>query len=134
MPVHGVDEVGKVVGRAESRRRGEVADRLVSPAPIERVLGDRHQLDVREVRVVEVHDKLVGQVAIIEKRTVLAASFPRAQVNFVDCDRLVERLALAARGEPFVVIPGKLIHVPNDRGRPGPKLRCKAVGVGFGAR
>ena len=54
VPVHGVDEVGEVVGRAESRRRGEVADRLVAPAPVERVLGDRHQLDVREVRVVEV--------------------------------------------------------------------------------
>ena len=110
MPVHGVDEVGEVVGRAEPRRRGEVADRLVTPAPVERVFGDRHQLDVREVRVVEVGDELVGQLAIIEKPiAVLAASFPRAQVNLVDRDRLVEALPLWRRGEPFVVIPGKLV-------------------------
>ena len=54
MLVHGIDEVGEVVGRTESRRRGEVADRLIAPASIKRVFGDRHQLDVREVRVVEV--------------------------------------------------------------------------------
>ena len=59
------------------------------------MLGDRHQLDVREVRVVEVSDELVGQLAIVEKRVpVFAASLPRAQVNLVDGDRLVEPLAL----------------------------------------
>ena len=132
MPVHGIDEVGEVVGRAESRRRGEVADRLVAPAPVERMFGDRHQLDVREVGVVEVSDELVGQLAIVEKRTaVLAASFPRAEVNLVDRDRLVERLPLGARGDPFVVVPGKLSDVPDDRGRLGPKLRGEAVGVGL---
>ena len=132
MPVQGVDEVGEVVGRAESRRRGEVADRLVTPAPVERVFGDRHQLDVREVGVVEVGDELVGQLAVVEKRTaVLAASFPRAQVNLVDGDRLVEALPLGRVGEPFLVVPGKLRDVPDDRGRPGPHLRGEAVGVGL---
>ena len=77
MPVQGVDEVGEVVGRAEPRRGGEVADRLITPASVERVFGDRHQLDVREMRVVEVSDELVGQLAIVEKRiAVLAAAFP----------------------------------------------------------
>ncbi len=76
MPMHGIDEVGEVVRCAESRRRGEIADRLVTPAPIERVFGDRHQFDVREVRVIQVSRKLVGKFAIIEKRTVIAASFP----------------------------------------------------------
>ena len=32
------------------------------------MLGDRHQLDVREVGVIEVHDQLVGQLAIVEER------------------------------------------------------------------
>ena len=36
VPVQRVDEVGEVVGRAEPRRRGEVADRLVAPASVER--------------------------------------------------------------------------------------------------
>ena len=98
MLVQVVDEVGEVVGRAEPRRRGEVADRLVAPAPVERVLGDRQQLDVREVGVVEVSDELVGQLAIVEERiAVLAASFPRAEVNLVDRDRLVEALPLRSR-------------------------------------
>ena len=31
------------------------------------MLGDRHQLDVREVGVLEVRDQLVGQLAIVEE-------------------------------------------------------------------
>ncbi len=132
VPVQGIDEVGEVVGRAEPRRRGEVADRLVAPAPVERMFGDRHQLDVGEVRVLEVRDKLVGQLAIVEERTaVVAASFPRAEVNLVDGDRLVEALPLGARGEPFLVVPGELGDVPDDRGGLGPQLGGEAVGVGL---
>ena len=132
MLVQRVDEVGEVVGRAESRRRGEVADRLVAPAAVERVLGDRHQLDVRELRVLEVGDQLVGQLAIVEKRiAVLAASLPRAQVNLVNRDRLVEALPLRPVGDPFVVVPGKLGDVPDDRGGLGPQLGGEAVRVGL---
>ena len=67
MAVQRVDEVGEVVGRAEPRGRCEVADRLITPAPVKRMLGDRHQLDVGEMGVVEVGDELVGQFAVAEK-------------------------------------------------------------------
>ena len=50
VPVQRVDEVGEVVGRAEPRRGREVADRLIAPLAVERMLADRHQLDVGEVQ------------------------------------------------------------------------------------
>ena len=132
MLVQGVDEVGEVVGRAEPRRRGEVADRLVAPASVERVLGDRHQLDVGEVGVLEVRDELVGELAVAEEAVaVLDLPLPRAQVNLVDRDRLVEALPLGPRGEPLLVVPGELGDVPDDRGRLGPQLRGEAVGIGL---
>ena len=95
MPVQRIDEVGEVVGRAEPRRRGEVADRLVAPASVERMLGDRQQLDVGEVGVLQVRDQLVGQLAIVEEAVALLdLSLPRAEMDLVDRDRLVEALAL----------------------------------------
>ena len=57
------------------RRRGEVADRLVAPAAVERMLGDRQQLDVREVGVLEVRDQVVGQLAIVEEAGSPASTF-----------------------------------------------------------
>ncbi len=65
--VEGVDEVGEIVRSAVAGRRGEVADGLVAPTAVERVLVDRQQLDVGEMQVLQVGDEIVGQLAIIEE-------------------------------------------------------------------
>ena len=95
------------------------------------MLGDRHQLDVGEMGVVEVGDELVGQLAIAEKALPSVAFFPRAQVYLVDGDRLVEALSLGSVGEPFLVVPLELRDVPDDGGCPGPHFGGEAVGVGL---
>ena len=41
-----IDHRHEVLGRAEPAGRGEVAGDLIAPASIERMLGDRHQLDM----------------------------------------------------------------------------------------
>ena len=103
-----VDEVGEVIGRAMPRGRGEIADRLVAPAPVERMLGDRQELDVGELGVLEVRGQLVGQLAIIEKAgRRLAASFPRAEMDLVEGDRPVECLPLGSRWPSILVVPGR---------------------------
>src|SRR5207244_7050294 len=43
-----VDQEHEVLGRAVAARRGEVAGDLVAPRLVERVLHDRHELDMRE--------------------------------------------------------------------------------------
>ncbi len=93
MTVHRVDEIGEIVRSTESPRRSEIPDWLVSPAPVEGVFGDRHQLDVSEPGVFQMINQLIGQLAITEERiAVITAAFPRTQVNLVDRDRPVERL------------------------------------------
>ena len=67
VPVQRVDEVSEIIRRAEPRGGCEIAHRLVAPAPVERMLGDRHQLDVGELRVLEVSDQLVGELAVGEE-------------------------------------------------------------------
>ena len=63
-----VDQVGEVVGRAEPRGRREVADGLIAPAPVERMLADRHQLDVGEPQAVQVLHELMGQLERIDRQ------------------------------------------------------------------
>jgi hypothetical protein len=48
--VAAVDEVAQIVGRAEAAGRREVAGGLVAPGIVERMLGDRQQLDVGEAQ------------------------------------------------------------------------------------
>ena len=49
-----IDEVHEVLRRAVARGRREIAGGLVAPGSVERMLGDRHQLDVREAHVAHV--------------------------------------------------------------------------------
>ena len=44
----GVDQRGEIGGRAEAAGRREQAGRLIAPRAVERMLGDRHELDMRE--------------------------------------------------------------------------------------
>ena len=60
-----IDEVHEVLGRAVARRGREISGGLVAPRPVERMLGDRHQLHVREAQVEHVVGELVGDVAVI---------------------------------------------------------------------
>ncbi len=72
-----VDQVPEVVGVAESGRRRVIGGDLVAPGSAERVLGHRHELDVRETAIGYVANKLIGQLTVRQARP------PRAEVYFV---------------------------------------------------
>ena len=57
-----VDEQPEAVGVAEAGVGGEVRRHVVAPRAAERVLHDRHQLDVGEAEVGEVRRQLVGEL------------------------------------------------------------------------
>ncbi len=83
-----VDKVHEIVRRAVTARRSVVADRLVAPAPRERVLGDRQQLQVRKAHVFGIRHKLMSQLAIREPAAVIVSrTAPASQVDFVARDR-----------------------------------------------
>ena len=96
----------EVVRRAVSRARREIAGRLVSPRAVERVLGHRHELDMREAHVDRVIGERTGDLAIRQQaigRCGIAP--PRAQVHFVDGHRRGERVGRAAPLHPRLVLP-----------------------------
>ena len=108
--VQPVDELPEVVGRAEARRRGEVARDLVAPRAGERMGHHRHQLDVGEPHVARVGGQLVGQLEVVQRAVALErVEPPGAEVDLVDRDRPLQRVALAAAAQPLLVLP----HVPG---------------------
>ncbi len=58
--VRAVDEAREAIGVAEARRRRVEAGRLVAPGRIERMLGDRHELDMGEAGLDDIGDQPVG--------------------------------------------------------------------------
>ena len=66
--VEPVDQVPQVIRMPESRRGGVVAGHLIAPAGAVGVLGERHELDVREPELGDVLDERVGELAVAETR------------------------------------------------------------------
>jgi hypothetical protein len=62
--VAGIHQVLQVVGAAETGGRREIADALVAPGLVQRVLGQRHELDVRVAEVGGVGQQRVGELAV----------------------------------------------------------------------
>ena len=110
-----VDEIAKLVGRAETLRRREHADRLVSPGAVERVFRHGQQLDVGEPHVGDVLHEIVGELAVAQVAVALGGvAAPRAQVHFVDRHGPCKLRGRVAPPHPRLVAPF-VVAVENDR-------------------
>ena len=104
-----VHQVAQVIRNAEPRRRGVVGGDLVAPRATERVLGHRHQFNVREPEPGHVVGQLIGGLPIAQ------ALLPRSEVNLVDRHGAGVRVAACALLHPVAVIP----DVVRDRDHGG---------------
>ena len=129
-----VDERAEVVRRAEARRRRVVAGHLVAPRARERVLHDRHQLDVREAELERVVGELVGQLLVGQRAVALErVEAPGAEVHLVDRHRRGVRLARAPPLQPGLVAPA-VRRLEDDRARARRQLGAQRERVGLEAR
>ena len=126
-----VDEVHEVFGRAVAAGRREVAGRLVAPRAVERVLADRHELQVRVAHLVHVVDELLGQLAVVEVAATVFRPLPRAQMHFVNRDRLLEPVGVRPLVHPGAVLPGKIGQLIDDRSRVRRHLGIEGDGIGL---
>ena len=95
-----VHQVLEVVRIAESGVHGVVAGHLISPRARERVLGQRHELDMREAFLGHVVHELVRQLAVVAD-----ALLPAAGMDLVDADRAGVRVGVPAVVHPCLVVP-----------------------------
>src|SRR5712691_10377188 len=81
-----VDEVPELVGRAEPGRRRVVRGHLVAPGSAVRVLGHRHELDVREPARFHIRNEGIGELGVRKPEP------PRAEMDLVHAHRLAQRV------------------------------------------
>ena len=114
----GVHEQLEILGRAEARRRREVAEDLIAPRARERMLHHRQQLDMREAHLLHVRHQPLGHLAIGEKAVaVLGHAHPRPEVHLVGRHRLRQpRAPCGTRGLPRLIVPAIGRGVVDDRG------------------
>ena len=94
-----VDEVHEILRAAVAAGGGVIAHRLVAPTGRKRVLADRQQLQVRVAHLLAIIDQLMGQLAIAQPAVgIVAGPPPTAQVDFVERQRLLQPVGLAAGG------------------------------------
>ncbi len=105
-----VDQEAQVVRAAELRHRGEVTGDLVAPRPGERVLGDRHELDVRVALPLDVLDQVLGELLVRLPR------LPRPQVHLVDAHRGLPQLRARPVFHPALVVPRVVVDRDDGGG------------------
>ena len=68
-----IDEARESFGLAEAPRRREETDRLIAPGRVERMLGDRQQLEMREAEIDDIGNQLIREFVIAEETAVVAS-------------------------------------------------------------
>ena len=71
-PVHQPREARRI---AEAPGGGEKAARLIAPGIVQRMLGDRHQLDMREAKIDDIGDQVGGKI-VVGQETAVAGALP----------------------------------------------------------
>ena len=93
--VAAVDKLHEIRGRAKAAGGGEVAERLVAPGAVERMLHDGQQFDVGVAEILHVGNELIGEFAIAEPAIVVFGNAaPGAEMDFVNGDRRFEPILL----------------------------------------
>src|SRR5262245_57757002 len=133
--VTAIDEAHEVMRRAEACGRRVVADDLVAPRLVERMLGDRHQLEMRVAELERVSDELVAEILPAQEWALtVVGSAPCARMHLVDVDRAARSVAARAGTYPVVVAPRVAIERCDDRAVLRPQLHRKAIRIGLQER
>ena len=114
-----IHHVHELLRGTMAARRCEIAGHLITPAGVQRMLCDAHQLDVGVAHIVTVLGELMCRLGIgIEAVFLLAVLLPPgAEMALINRHRLCEGRGLRARTHPALVAPA----IPGEiRG-----LRCR---------
>src|SRR5690625_7338033 len=91
-----VERVLKVRRGSEAERGRVVADDLVAPGAVVRVLHDRHQLDVRKAELLNMISQWLGNLAVAQ-RVAVRLLHPRDELYLIRRDGRLQRFRTFAR-------------------------------------
>ena len=99
-----VDHLPEIIRCAEARGRCKIAGDLIAPRAVERVLSERHELDMRIGKLLHIRNHLLGELDIGE-RIAVGIGAPRGEVHLVDIHRRFVDIGLALFLIPLCVAP-----------------------------
>jgi hypothetical protein len=114
--VESVHQGHEILGSTESARRSKIADALISPGSVERVLHDREKLYMGESHVPNIGNELLREISVAQKSAV--PSPPGTKVNFVHGERSVEGISGSPLAHPHAIVP-YMFGRPHDGSAPG---------------
>ena len=118
-----VDEMAELIRRAEPARRRVIIRDLITPRTFERMLRDRHELDVGVAHFEHVGQQRLRKLEITQGAVAfLSLAPPRAEMHFVNADR-------AARANSACGAPPSTRHrsIGNVRDcKPATRSACRA--------
>src|SRR5690554_1428820 len=125
-----VDQVTQIIRAPVTAGRGIIAGGLVTPGFIQRVLGNRQQLNVGEPGFQNIGNKLLCQLPIGQPAAG-AMMAPGAGMYLVDADWTMLPVEPTAMILPVAIAPWVATTLCDHRRSRGPKLECLAIGIGF---
>ena len=108
--------------------RREIAGSLIAPASIERILGERHHLDVRVIVFLHIFNQRVRELLVgIPAVRVRRVRLEGPEMTLID----IERLVIAARAlvHPLLIVKCIVIHSPHNRRELRTKLHAESVRI-----
>ena len=124
-----VHKIHEILCRSISRRRCIVADHLISPGLIQRVLHHRHQLYMRVSHLLHILYQKGRQFPVSIEFPSVVGLCKGTQINLVNIDRLILRLHSGTVFQPLCIFPGKSFDLPHDRSRLRSQLRSEAIRI-----
>ena len=126
-----VDAVHEVLGRAVAARGLEVSRRLVSPGAEERMLHDGQEFHVGETHLLDVVGQPLRQLPVAERPVAFPSQpHPGADVQLVDQEGSIQRVAAPTRGHPLLV-PPVVVQIPDHGSCLGRDLAVEGEGIGL---
>ena len=121
----------EVLRRAVTAGRRKISRGLVTPRPVKRMLGQRHELDVREAHLPAIGGQFQGQLPIGQPAApFLGHAHPGARMHFVDGNWRIQRIVARSLFHPHTIAPG-IVEVPDDGGASGRQFGAERKRVGL---
>ena len=124
-----VYEVHEVLRGPVSGRRRIVADDLIAPGTVERMLHYRHQLHMRISHFLHIGNHFRRQFAIIVVQPPILRLGERTQIHFIDADRFPVEVLLLPGRDPAFILPGKPVDIADHGCGIRPELLAEGVGI-----
>ena len=124
-----IDKIHKILRCPIACSRCIIADDLIAPGSIQRVLHNRHQLHMGISHFLHIGNDLRCKLPVVIISAAVLGLCKGAQIHFVNAHRLFFRAALFPCRNPCFIFPCKAIDIANNRRCVRAELLSKRIGI-----